>query len=97
MVLGILLVYAGDAWRRSLLPWLALLAVTVGDSLAISARIAGLHPGTWALLAQLTGLALLAAVPLVRSVPQWRWRPGMALAWPGASTTAAAIAATVAA
>ena len=97
VVLGILLVYAGDAWRRSLLPWLALLAVTVGDSLAISARIAGLHPGTWALLAQLTGLALLAAVPLVRSGPQWRWRPGMVLAWPGASTTAATIAATVAA
>ena len=97
VVLGILLVYAGDAWRRSLLPWLALLAVTVGDSLAISARIAGLHPGAWALLAQLTGLALLAAVPLVRSGPQWRWRPGMVLAWPGASTTAAALAATVAA
>ncbi len=81
VVLGILLVYAGDAWRRSLLPWLALLAVTVGDSLAISARMAGLHPGTWALLAQLTGLCLLAAVPLVRPGPRWRWRSGPA--WPG--------------
>jgi diguanylate cyclase (GGDEF)-like protein/PAS domain S-box-containing protein len=97
VVLGILVVYAGAAWRRSLLPWLALLAVTAGDSLAISARIAGLHPGTWALLAQLTGLALLAAVPLVRSGPQWRWRSGPPLTWPSASTTAAAIAATAAA
>ena len=82
VVLGILLVYVGDAWRRSLLPWLALLAVTAGDSLAISARIAGLHPGAWALLAQLAGLCLLAAVPLVRPGPQWRWRSGPAV-WPG--------------
>ena len=97
VVLGILLVYAGDAWRRSLLPWLALLAVTAGDSLAISARMAGLHPGTWALLAQLTGLCLLAAVPLVRPGQQWRWRSGPAWNWPGASTMAAAMAATAAA
>ena len=98
VVLGILLAYVGDTWRRSLLPWLALLAVTAGDSLAISARLAGLHPGTWALLAQLAGLCLLAAVPLARPGPQWRWRPGPAvLAWPGASITAAVSAATVAA
>jgi len=97
VVLGILLVYAGRRWRRSLLPWLALLAVTVGDSLAISARIAGLHPGTWVLLAQLAGLCLLAAVPLARPGRSWRWRPGPERAWPGASTAAAAIAAVAAA
>ena len=97
VVLGALLVYVGRRWRHSLLPWLALLAVAAGDSLAISARIAGLHPGTWALLAQLAGLCLLAAVPLARPGPSWRWRPGPGLAWPGASTGAAAIAAAVAA
>jgi len=98
VVLGILLVYVGRRWRRSLLPWLALFAVTAGDSLAISARIAGQRAGAWAQLAQLIGLCLLAAVPLAGQVPGWRWRPGGAdLTWPGASSAAAAIAATAAA
>ena len=60
--------------------------------------MAGLHPGTWALLAQLTGLCLLAAVPLVRPGQQWRWQPGAGRrTGREPATTAAAIAATAAA
>jgi diguanylate cyclase (GGDEF)-like protein/PAS domain S-box-containing protein len=92
VVLGAILVYVGSAWRDTLLPWLALLAVTVGDSLSVSARIAGLRPGALAQLAQLLGLVIIAAVPLARSSPGWKWRPRVIKAWPGASTGAAAIA-----
>ncbi len=97
LVLGAILAYVGREWRSTLLPWLALLAVTVGDALTVSARIAGLHPGTWALLAQLAGLVLLGAVPLARSRPGWRWRPRAVRIWPGASTGTAAGAAAAAA
>jgi diguanylate cyclase (GGDEF)-like protein/PAS domain S-box-containing protein len=96
LMLGAILVYVGAAWRRALLPWLALLAVTAGDSLAVSARIAGLHPGAWAQLAQLAGLGILAALPLA-SVRAWPSRPRTGQAWPGASTGTAAIAAAAAA
>jgi diguanylate cyclase (GGDEF)-like protein/PAS domain S-box-containing protein len=96
LMLGAILVYVGAAWRRALLPWLALLAVTAGDSLAVSARIAGLHPGAWAQLAQLAGLGILAALPLA-SVRGWPSRPRTGQAWPGASTGTAAIAAAAAA
>src|ERR1019366_8710483 len=95
LMLGAILVYVGAAWRRALLPWLALLAVTAGDSLAVSARIAGLHPGAWAQLAQLAGLGILAALPLA-SVRAWPSRPRTGQAWPGASTGTAAIAAAAA-
>jgi diguanylate cyclase (GGDEF)-like protein/PAS domain S-box-containing protein len=97
VVLGAILVYVGRTWRGTLLPWLALLAVTVGDSLAVPARVAGLHPGALALLAQLAGLALLATVPLARSGALRSWRPQELRAWPGASTGTAALAAAVAA
>jgi diguanylate cyclase (GGDEF)-like protein/PAS domain S-box-containing protein len=64
IALGALLALAARARRLGLAPYLALLAVTVGDSLAVGARIVGMRPGVWALLAQLAGLCVLAAAAL---------------------------------
>jgi diguanylate cyclase (GGDEF)-like protein/PAS domain S-box-containing protein len=64
IALGALLALAVRARRLGLAPYLALLAVTAGDSLAVGARITGMRPGVWALLAQLAGLCLLAAASL---------------------------------
>ncbi len=86
---------AGAAGRRGTLPYLALAAVTVGDSLAVGARITGDPPGVAALVVQLLALVLLAFAP-------WGWsmrpagfpRAGGAL-WvtTGAAAAAAAVAA----
>src|SRR5208337_1620538 len=43
-VLGALLPMVTTAWRRVTLPYLALLAVTVGDALAVGQRVSGGHP-----------------------------------------------------
>src|SRR6266702_2516892 len=51
------------AGRRAVAPYLALVAVTAGDSLAVAARMAGTRPGTGALAAQLVALVLLALTP----------------------------------
>src|SRR5262249_61224291 len=99
IVLGGLLALAVRARRLGLAPYLALLAVTVGDALAVGARISGLRPGVWALLVQLAGLCLLAAASLAetRDADSARSRPG----WPGpnglpAATLAPALAAPIA-
>src|SRR5262249_44908855 len=80
--------------RRGVLPYLALVAITVGDSLAVGARIAGTSPGAAALAAQLVALGLLALTPWARDT----WSAGTR--WPGGgrgvTTAAAAAAATVA-
>jgi PAS domain S-box-containing protein len=65
--LGAMFAAAGAAGRRGVLPYLALAAMTVGDSLAVAARIAGSPPGVAALAAQLAALGLLALAP-------WTWR-----------------------
>jgi diguanylate cyclase (GGDEF)-like protein/PAS domain S-box-containing protein len=44
-------------------PYLALVAVVAGDSLAVGARIAGTRPGVAALAAQVVALALLGLTP----------------------------------
>src|SRR5262249_60219075 len=64
IALGGLLALAVRARRLGLAPYLALLAVTVGDALAVGARISGLRPGGWAPLGQLAGPCLLAAAAL---------------------------------
>jgi diguanylate cyclase (GGDEF)-like protein/PAS domain S-box-containing protein len=86
---------AGTAGRRGTMPYLALVAVTIGDSLMVGARITGSAPGAAALAAQLAVLALLALAP-------WGWsrrpagfpRAGGAL-WvtTGAAAASAAVAA----
>src|SRR5215470_7788818 len=100
IALGLLLALAVRARRLGLAPYLALLAVTVGDALAVGARISGVRPGVWALLVQLAGLCLLAAASLAETgaADTARTRPG----WPGpnglpTATLVAALAAAIAA
>jgi diguanylate cyclase (GGDEF)-like protein/PAS domain S-box-containing protein len=72
IALGVLLAFAVRARRLGLAPYLALLVVTVGDALAVGARISGARPGVWAVLVQLAGFCLLAAGSLAltrQSVP----------------------------
>src|ERR1700736_2502851 len=64
IALGVVLALAVRARRRGLAPYLALVAITVGDSLAVGARITGTRPGVWALVVQLAGFCLLAAAAL---------------------------------
>src|SRR5262249_58663015 len=69
IALGGLLALAVRARRLGLAPYLALLAVTVGDALAVGARINGGRPGVWALLVQLAALCLLAAASPAHTRP----------------------------
>jgi diguanylate cyclase (GGDEF)-like protein/PAS domain S-box-containing protein len=78
------------AGRRGVAPYLALVSVTVGDALAVGARIAGTSPGAAAVAAQLLALGLLALTPWAVGA----WATGTR--WLGRSrevTTAAAAAA----
>ena len=93
-VLWIALPLAQAAGRRAVAPYLALVAIAVGDALAVGARNAGASPGTAALAAQLAALGLLALAPWATGT----WAPG-ARRLGGArevTTAAAAAAATVA-
>ncbi len=94
MILWAALPLAQTAGRRGVAPYLALVAVTVGDSLAVGARIAGTSPGAAALAAQLVALVLLALTPWANGA----WAAGTRRLG-GArevTTAAAAAAATVA-
>jgi diguanylate cyclase (GGDEF)-like protein/PAS domain S-box-containing protein len=62
-VLGALLPMVTMAWRRALLPYLALLAAAVGDALAVGQRVAGGHLGIAAQLMPVIAALLLAAAP----------------------------------
>jgi diguanylate cyclase (GGDEF)-like protein/PAS domain S-box-containing protein len=93
--LAVTLAAAGTAGRRGTMPYLALAAITVGDSLAVGARITGNPPGVAAVAAQVLAMVLLALAP-------WGWstRPAGFLRAGGAlwvATGAAAAAAAVAA
>src|SRR5262249_25504035 len=87
MILWAALPLVQAAGRRGVLPYLALVAITVGDSLAVGARIAGTSPGAAALAAQLVALGLLALTPWARDT----WSAGTR--WPGRARAAAAAAA----
>jgi diguanylate cyclase (GGDEF)-like protein/PAS domain S-box-containing protein len=65
MVLLVTLPLVQTAGRRAVAPYLALVAITAGDSLAVGARIAGTRPGAGALAAQLIALILLGLTPWV--------------------------------
>jgi diguanylate cyclase (GGDEF)-like protein/PAS domain S-box-containing protein len=67
MILWVTLPLAQTAGRRAVAPYLALVAVTVADSLAVGARIAGTRPGTAVLAAQLVALVLLGLTPWMTS------------------------------
>src|SRR5580704_16803624 len=73
-VLGALLPMVTAAWRRALLPYLALLAVLAGDALAVGQRALGGHPGVAAQLLALVAALLLGAAPWrMAEMPGSRW------------------------
>ena len=93
-VLGAVLPLVQTAGRRGVPPYLAMVAMTAGDSLAVRARVAGVHPGAGALIAQLAALVLLALTPWTSSL--WsagtRWIGGARQVATAAAAATAAIA-----
>ena len=67
-VLGALLPVLTAAWRRVLVPYLALLALTLADSLGVGARISGGHQGVLEQLAMVVAACLLGLAPWVESI-----------------------------
>ncbi len=94
LVLGATLPLVQAAGRRGVTPYLALLAVTVGDAVAVGARVAGTHPGAGALIAQLAALCLLALTPWTSNI--WsagaRWIGGAREVTTAVAAAAAAVA-----
>ena len=94
VVLGATLPLVQAAGRRGVAPYLALLAMTIADSLAVGARVTATYPGAGALIAQLAVLALLALTPWVSNI--WsagtRWIGGAREVTTTAAATAAAVA-----
>jgi len=73
-VLGALLPMVTTAWRRVMLPYLALLAALVGDALAVGQRALGGHPGVAAQLLGLVAAVLLGAAPWRVAETSWTRR-----------------------
>jgi diguanylate cyclase (GGDEF)-like protein/PAS domain S-box-containing protein len=94
LVLCAALPLAQTAGRRGVAPYLALVAVAVGDALAVGARIAGASPGAGAVAAQLVALGLLAFTPW--AIGAWaagtRWLGGAREVTAAAAAAAAAVA-----
>ncbi len=67
-VLGALLPVLTAAWRRVLVPYLALLALTLADSLGVGWRIWGGHQGVLEQLAMVAAACLLGLAPWVESI-----------------------------
>jgi diguanylate cyclase (GGDEF)-like protein len=67
-VLGALLPVLTAAWRRVLVPYLALLALTLADSLGVGARMSGGHQGVLEQLAMVVAACLLGLAPWVESI-----------------------------
>ena len=91
-VLGALLPMVTTAWRRVMLPYLALVAVLVGDALAVGQRALGGHPGVAAQLLGVVAAVLLGAAPWRVAETSWT-RRASSLA---AATIIAALTAAVA-
>ncbi len=93
-VLGALLPMVTTAWRRATLPYLVLLAVAVGDSLAVGQRVAGGHPGIAAQLLPVAAALLLGLAPWRVTEGGWTRRTASSAA-AGIIAVLAACAATV--
>jgi diguanylate cyclase (GGDEF)-like protein/PAS domain S-box-containing protein len=91
-VLGALLPMVTTAWRRVMLPYLALVAVLVGDALAVGQRALGGHPGVAAQLLTLVAALMFAAAPWQVAAGSWTRRASSS----AAATIVAALAAAVA-
>ena len=85
-VLGALLPMVTTAWRRVTLPYLSLLAIAVGDALAVGQRVLGGHLGVVGQLMPVLAALLLGAAP-------WRMTEGFGTNW--ARRTSSSAAATV--
>ena len=85
-VLGALLPMVTTAWRRVMLPYLALIAIAVGDALGVGQRVLGGHLGVAAQLMPVLAALLLGAAP-------WRMTEGFGTNW--TRRTASSAAATV--
>jgi diguanylate cyclase (GGDEF)-like protein len=77
-VLGALLPVLTVAWRRVVIPYLALLVLTGADSLGVGARFHGGREGILQQLAMILALALFGLAPWVKTIaarldlPTWR-------------------------
>ena len=91
-VLGALLPMVTTAWRRVMLPYLALLAVLVGDALAVGQRALGGHPDVATQLLTLVAALLLGAAPWRVAEASWTRRASSS----AAATIIAALTAAVA-
>jgi diguanylate cyclase (GGDEF)-like protein len=78
-VLGALLPVLTVAWRRTLLPYLSLLAATGADSLGVGARVFGGHEGILQQLALIAAAVLLGLSPWTGMLAA-RYLPGL---WSG--------------
>ena len=84
-MLGALLPVLTVAWRRVLVPYIGLMALTFADSLGVGARISG-HQGILEQLAVIAAACLFGVAPWVGSIAE-RLRPGsLALGGPAFST-----------
>jgi diguanylate cyclase (GGDEF)-like protein/PAS domain S-box-containing protein len=95
-VLGALLPIVTAAWRRSTLPYLALLAVAVSDALGVGQRVSGGHAALSAQLVAVLAAFLFGLAPWSEAAPRLQvparvQLPGMASA--GAATVVAALSA----
>jgi diguanylate cyclase (GGDEF)-like protein/PAS domain S-box-containing protein len=97
-ILGALLPMVTTAWRRTALPYLALLVVAVGDALAVGQRVSGGHQGVAAQLLPVVAALLVAAVAWVPWSPWQAAQGGQArrTANPSAATIVAVLAASAA-
>jgi diguanylate cyclase (GGDEF)-like protein/PAS domain S-box-containing protein len=82
-VLGALLPMVTTAWRRVMLPYLSLVAIAVGDALAVGQRVLGGHLGVAGQLMPVVAAALLGAAP-------WRMTEGFGASWTRRTTSTAA-------
>ena len=92
-VLGALLPMVTTGWRRVMLPYLSLLAVAIGDALAVGQRVSGGHLGIAAQLMPVLAAVLLGAAPWRVTSAAWTRRTTGS----GAATVIAALVASVAA
>ena len=74
LVLGVVLPLAVAAGRRGAAPVVALLAVTVSDTLAVGAKITNGHPGVAAQLLLIAGFCVLGCAPWIGD--SWPAGPG---------------------
>jgi len=94
-VLGALLPMVTTAWRRTVLPYLALLAVAAGDALSVGQRVAGGHLGVAAQLMPVIAALLLAGAPWRVTEPGWTRRTANSAVTAVIAATTASIATVV--